>query len=92
MQEVASTAAVPVSVPAPVDRECEEVRHDEASGGEGCDASRGAGGSDERGSAKVADVHITDGLRELAGPDSNRQPFVVSSSTVDGPRRASAHG
>jgi hypothetical protein len=32
-----STAAVPVSMPVPVDRECEEVRRDEASGGEGCD-------------------------------------------------------
>jgi hypothetical protein len=33
-------------------------------------------GGDETGSAKVSDVHIADGLRELAGPDSNRQHFV----------------
>jgi hypothetical protein len=81
-----SIAAVPVSVPAPVDRECDEVCRDEASGGEGCDAQPGAGRGDETGSAKVADVHMTDGLREQAGPDSNRQQFVDNSRT-DRPQR-----
>ena len=83
---------MPVSLPAPADRECKEARRDEASGGEGCDAQRGAGRDDEPGSPKVADVHITDGRQELAGPDCNRQHFVdrfvYRPSTVDGLRRA----